>query len=233
MIRRRSKNLFSAAWIVLVGVAGNAGADILTFSDATGLAATNWSKPVTFPLFDPSLGTLNRVEIDLGGWVASFARFESMDAGPATIETVVSADITLQRPDASTLVTISPSVTRIEDVSAFDGVVDFSGSSGRKYNLSASAFESMNTTESADLMLFTGMGDILLPVEAVGFAASGGAGNLLAMFSTYASGGVSVTYHFTPIPAPSAALLGAMGMSFIVLASHRRKNRAGQGGLRG
>ena len=182
-----------------LALAGSASANIATvqYDDTVNLASTNWNDTVSFPQFDPNLGTLLSVTFELGGHVEGSAKFESLDNAPATVTMNLAAEIDLQRPDLSSLVTVLPLAATNDNVLAFDGVIDFLGDSGRTYeDLSGDDMESSVTTDSNDLNLFTGNGTIDLPVSATGASNGSGAGNLILQFATSASASVTVIYEY-------------------------------------
>jgi hypothetical protein len=176
---------------------------------------TNWNTAVTIPKFDPTVGDLVRVRWRIIGQVSGSASFESLDAASATITTSLSASIALTRPDTSLLSVAIPVVNNSDSVTAYDGVIDFGGTSGKTYaGLAGSALATSSSTAAADLALFTAAapGDtISLPVSAMGMSSGSGAGNLLLLFETFASASVRVCYEYTFIPAPSAMGLLAVG----------------------
>lgn len=207
------------AAFVVAALAGAAVANETISYDATfNMARTNWDANLVIPKFDPALGTLVRVSWTLNGDVTGSASFESLDAADATITTSLAATITMYRPDNSVLDVVIPVVNNTDSATAFDGTVDFGGTSGKAYeNLSGSDTASDNTTDNADLALFsaTFLGEtITLPVGAVGSSSGSGAGNLLLLFNTFAGADVKVVYEYELIPAPGAlALLGLGGLA--------------------
>ena len=82
-----------------LALAGSASANIATvqYDDTVNLASTNWNDTVSFPQFDPNLGTLLSVTFELGGHVEGSAKFESLDNAPATVTMNLAAEIDLQR----------------------------------------------------------------------------------------------------------------------------------------
>lgn len=195
--------------------AGVARADQISFMDTVPLQPTNFNSSVTIPKFDPNLGVLTKVIFKLDGHVEGTAKFESLDSEPAVIDMELAAQITLQRPDMSTLVVSLPLVMTSDNATAFDGLVDFDGTSGKTYaGLMADDLEMAMTMDPGDLALFTGVGDISLPVLAMGASTGSGAGNLLLQFNTSASAGVMVTYCYIPEPA-TVALCGVGALGFI------------------
>jgi hypothetical protein len=173
----------------------------LTFSDSIPVTNTNWSLSVTLPKFDPALGTLQTVTLTLDGHIEGQAAVESTDASPTTITTMFQANLTLARPDMSILAVVIPQVTNMANLSPFDGVIDFRGTSGITYpNLMQNASQSVTSPPPAsDLPLFTGTGTITLPVTAVGTSTAIGSGNVITQFATRASAVVTVVYQFAPV----------------------------------
>jgi len=183
-------------------VASVASAETIVHVDTVPIAPTNWNNVMEIPKFDPSLGTLTGIEFELLGMIRGDIRFESLDALPATIHVWLQAQIKLSRPDMSELVVALPVEEDEEEVSAYDGVLDFGGTSGRTYlDVPAEATVSMiSPPPESDLALFTGEGVIALPIRAEGRSRATGAGNLVARFATRASAELTVTYTYTPVP---------------------------------
>ncbi len=196
-------------WLPALGLGllcGSASAQTQTVchTDSIPLALTNWSSSLTFPKFDPDLGVLVGIEFELSGTAAGSARFESLDAAPATINTSFQTTLTLTRPDLSVLVIATPIAQFSDNVTAFDGAIDFGGTSGRTYdNISVTEVEtSLSPPPLSDLALFTGPGGnpgtITLPVTAAGSSVASGAGNLITQFSSQAAASVQVCYIYAP-----------------------------------
>ncbi|MFN0243837.1 MAG: choice-of-anchor E domain-containing protein [Planctomycetota bacterium] len=176
----------------------------MSFSDSVPVQTTDWTNSVTLSKFDPALGILTGLRIDLGGHIEGSIFFESQDPQPQTVTTNLQATIELSRPDASLIVSASPQVSHVDAVGAFDGLVDFGGDSGKTYsNQSQDVTVSHSSPPPrSDLPLFTGSsgapGTIVLGVRAVGHSAATGSGNITQGFQTFASAVVTVTYFFAP-----------------------------------
>ncbi len=187
----------------------------------TGLQTTNFTSSLTVPRFNTNLGTLTSVGIEFAGGVNSTIAFESRDAGPSTVTGTASATVTLTRPDSTRLAVVLPTNTRSQSVTAFDGTIDFAGTSGNTFSNVAGSLTAplVTLTSASDLALFSsnGASNILLPVTGAGSSSASGAGNLVVQISTQASGSAFVTYTYnaptpppTGVPEPaSMALLGA------------------------
>jgi hypothetical protein len=201
--------------------AASAQAATISYNDSIPLSSTNWNSSVSIPLFNPGLGTLTSIDFYLEGYVEGSAKFESLDAAPATITMNLAANINLQRPDLSNLAVVLPLAATIDNVTAHDGVIDFGGTSGKTYPM-LSDLDSTTTSSPpplSDLVLFTGIGNILLPVSAMGSSSGSGAGNLLQQFNTSASAFVEVTYHYD---VPEPATISLLGLGALALIRRRR-----------
>lgn len=169
----------------------------ITYSASVSLSPTNWSTTMSFPKYDLDPACLQSICFELNGHVEGSAKFESMDAGPATVAMSLQSTITLKRPDNTTLVVVIPLANTSDNVTAFDNVIDFGGTSGKTYSgLSGNATDTKCTTAPADLALFSGTGNIALPITAAGTSYGSGAGNLILQFATSASAGATVTYTY-------------------------------------
>ncbi|MBK9129528.1 MAG: choice-of-anchor E domain-containing protein [Phycisphaerales bacterium] len=171
------------------------------------LQFTNWASSVSFPRFDPNTGILVGVQVTLSSDVEVSAQYESLDAAPALVTLVRSADLFVFRPGAPTppaLVTVSPSNSIQQQASAFDGVLDFRGTSGGM--IPPTTFSDVSTVNlpppASDLALFTGPagnpGIITLPVTAQGASQAFGPGNIASQFTTRAGVNVQVCYLYYP-----------------------------------
>ena len=192
----------SAALAAGAALAANAAAtgSTLTFSSSIPVTNTNWSLSVSLPKFDPAQGVLNSVTLTLDGHIEGQAAVESTDASQTTITTQFRADITLARPDNSVIAIVIPQVDNMVTLASFDGTIDFAGPSGMTFaNLMQNASQSVTSPPPiSDLALYTGVGNIVLPVTAVGTSIATGSGNVITQFTTKASAVVTIVYQFTP-----------------------------------
>jgi len=194
----------ACAGALLLLPAAVASAATQTFTDSVSLQTTNWSDSVTVPKFDPRLGQLQQVRLAFLGHVEGDVRFESLDAAPATVTSELRSEISLRRPDRSPIVVSLPASSHSTSLSAFDGALDFAGTSGRDFpDEVAEDDQSAALSSPADRALFTASSaeeNITLPVDAVGRSTATGAGNLTAQFQTSASASLTVTYVYNAVP---------------------------------
>ena len=178
-------------------------ADVLTHVVDVPLQTTTWTQVASIPRFNPGFGVLQGVELSIATHIEGTARFENRDPAPATIVTDFSATVRVRRPDTQgAIVTLNPSFHSSDAVSAFDGVIDFGGTSGRTFSglnvdLDGS-FVPPLPLNPADHALFVGGGNILFTVVASGTSSASGSGNLIVNFQQRASARMTVTYVYEP-----------------------------------
>ncbi|WP_020465971.1 choice-of-anchor E domain-containing protein [Singulisphaera acidiphila] len=159
---------------------------------------TNYTKSATIPQFDPSLGTLTSVDVTFAGTLASQIRVESRDANPMTVTGHTEGTLVVQAPGIADLM-LRPTSTVTFPASAYDGVPDFGGTSGKDFgNVSADDTKSVTLTTPGDLAAYTGTGTVPFSVGAASSSAAAGPGNLLTEISSTAAATVNVVYHYLP-----------------------------------
>ncbi len=159
---------------------------------------TNFTRTTSLPKFDPSLGQLMGVEIRVAASVEGSARIESLDAEPSLVSTQFAVDITLRQDDASVTMLMVPIADFLDSLQAFDGVVDFGGTSGITHAGIQAADGSTVVVPMTpkNLALFRGPGMIDFVADAAGSSLATGAGNLQTQFETRAGIDVQVCYTF-------------------------------------
>jgi len=154
---------------------------------------TDWSLTNSVPQFDPALGTLTNVTVTVSANVQSTFYVENRDRrawdATATAHATVSASVDVLLTSAL----IEPAHT--QNLTAFDGVTDFAGTSGFTVSDSASG---SNSSSTASVAPFVGVGTVPLTASAVATASYVGSGTYDFGVATSASAFVTVTYDFTP-----------------------------------
>jgi len=216
------KSIFLFALACLLGGVTSAQASMMSFSKNHSLSTTNWLDAFTFAKFNTSLGTLTSVKFELSGLVSGIGRAESKDADPSDVTMDLTARIMLKRPDGTSVVIINPVYLQEFSFSAFDGTVDFAGTSGASTGLvtSSKALDSFTSSGAADLALFSSAGNemVTLDLKATGKSFATGAGNLVVDIATSAASAATVTYIYTAVPVniaepeTSSMLLGGLGL---------------------
>jgi hypothetical protein len=155
-----------------------------------------------FPKFDLADLCLTGVCVTLDGHEFGFVGLENYEAFPKTLTSVFTAKLSLLRPDLSPLVAVQPVVPTSDPVTAFDGVVDYAGTSGLTITgLAAAAADSLCLSSPADLALFSGAGTIGLPCTALNLCTQSGANSWTFGIQTYAVG--KVTYNYVDCATPA------------------------------
>ncbi len=219
----RKLSLLAALAASLVATSATADTQMISFSDSIPSQTTSFDDTLTIPLFDSTLGELCEVKLVLLGDVSGTASYENLDTSPANITLSLIATLTLQRPDLSFLVDVVPLANQLDSPSAFDGMIDFGGTSGNSFTgLSGNAMDMVVLTDALDLALFTGVGSLSLPVSAAGMSNASGGGNIISQFSTSAGAGVEVTYTYKTAPVPEPTSIAVVGLGLVGVLAVRR-----------
>lgn len=204
-------------------MASGASAASVTYTDSVGLSATNFSGlTLSVPQFDGSLGVLQSIDFTLNGLVEGVAEVESRDALPAVINLDLGAEITASTTAINILAVVLPVASETFNATAFDGSIDFGGTSGVTYGALSASDSDTRTLTGSDMAEFIGAGSVDIFLAATGQSSATGPGNVISSFTTDAGGDIEVTYNFddptTPIPLPAAGwmlIAGLAGLSFV------------------
>lgn len=212
---------------LIVGAGTMASAATISFTSDLADQRTNFSgAAIGVQQFDASLGTLESVEISLEGRVSGGARYESEDAAPGSIDLNLAAMVSLSTNALGQIIVTLPTITEIVNVTAFDGLFDFAGTSGGSV-AGLTSSDTKSTTLLSGFAEFIGSGLVDLQLGGLGVSTATGPGNLTTGFQTYAGGEVTVTYTYTdapaPVPLPAGMPLMLLGMGALGLAAKRRK----------
>lgn len=174
------------------------GYSTVVYCDEVPTEVTDWTRNLTLPKFDPSLGTLLKVDLTFDLNVTQNISFENKGSGAGTI-TVDSEGVLLVTTPDSDMASVNVSRIFSEDVEAFDGTRDFSGLSG--CNFTGVTFNESVTRSYVDLPDFTAgfSGEtIALPVTATVRSMIRGPGDYISMINSRAGSKVCVVYTYEP-----------------------------------
>lgn len=190
------KSLLAGAAAVSMACAGTSlGAGTQTEGPFNDIFAetTNWGpENLTVPQFDDMGGTrtLLCVIIDWNAGVAGSAQAESQDNAPSLITATLAADITLNGPSGFSENPM-PSDSEMFNATAFDGAIDFGGTSGVTFpNLAGNEGGQTTFTLPADLLPFIGNGTVDFVATANAMSTATGPGNVAQVFMTDASASI-------------------------------------------
>ncbi|MDD4651607.1 MAG: choice-of-anchor E domain-containing protein [Methanothrix sp.] len=126
--------------LILIITFTGAGAEDLIFCDSVPLKNTNWADNFTLPKFDPEMGVLKAVEIDIDVNMTLNTRAENLDKSnsSSSISSAAKSELVLILPNSEEI-KANASLATSRDLPPFDGVNDFSGPSGLNLTESASS----------------------------------------------------------------------------------------------
>ena len=209
-LRSFATSLTAALFLSLGTFAAPAQAGSVTYASPYPLSPYLGSSPYAFvatdfPRFDVPGVCLISVCVKLDGLVTGSVSFENYDNFPKTVTTTFTAKIELKRPDLTPLVSVQPAVSTSDPVPAFDGVVDYAGTSGLTHSgLLASVADSLCMTDAANLALFSGPGTISLPCTATNLSTQSGANSWSFAIKAAAVATITYTYAECAVPARPA-----------------------------
>ncbi len=185
-------------------------ADQLCVATDVPLTATNWNTTVVIPRFDPALGTLNVVDVCVTGQMLGNYNVESPVDAPNQVIGAAQVDVSLGRPNMSVILTAMPVQIVVDNFTAFDGTIDFRGTSGAMHpGLTAIVTAQVYLTGATDLALFSGAagnpGTVMLPTIGQGAGTATGSGHIITQFQLQAAAMISICYDYTPVAAPYCA----------------------------
>mgnify|MGYP001043939402 CR=1 FL=1 len=211
--------------MMLVSLVGASSAAIKTFTDSTGVVDTGWSGELRLQQFDPAWGTLNDIRVTYEGRLIASVSFENRDRRPATISTTVASNMTIGIPRyAMHTIEMAP-LTRTYNAEAYDGVLDFGGTSGHTYADHVIQDSIATASLMYDSEYWKGSNFVIIPVDASGTAYGSGAANLVLAFGLQAVGTARVDYYYTPVPEPSGLLTLLPGAAGLVGAMRFRRRK--------
>ncbi|MDA1208609.1 MAG: choice-of-anchor E domain-containing protein [bacterium] len=140
--------------------------NLFSASQSIAKQPTNWTGSITLPKFNER-GVLTGLRITMQSKTDWTLEVESLDVKEATVLSGINTYISVLRPNLSRLFTHSPSLERRDDFTAYDGSVDYGGTSENTHTFSSDDPETRDISLSdIDAILFTGIGLIDLPITA-------------------------------------------------------------------
>ena len=117
--------VFFSPWLL------SASAEQIDYCDFIPEMYAGWSSNVTLPKFDPEMGTLREVELSCEMNLSQEVMIENENPKPANFTLMLAGELTVGLPSSDSLY-ISFNRSTSGNLSQYDGVSDYSGSSGTK-----------------------------------------------------------------------------------------------------
>ena len=186
---------------VLAGPAGAAGTE--TYRSEIPETKTQWGpQTLSVSKFDPALGVLDHVTVELGVSVTADGKVENTSPRADTrLTLILGGELELETPQElidlgfPTLVTAERS--EATPLPAYDGDTDFVGPSGRQLiDIKSSETYSATFTDPAQFGPFVGLGALEIPAAAYATSLARAGGNVDSQFTTQLGTTLSVTYSY-------------------------------------
>ena len=188
---------------------------------------TNWTKTLQLPAFDPSLGILTQVKLTYTGEALQTAKGENLSGGAAPFSYNVTTTLTLAKAMEPMLFSPAPITLAGSGTSgAFDGTIDFGGSSGFNFTQDITTSGIFTNSSAATLAQYTGLGMIDFTGTATATSSVTGSGAFVSQTISKASASLGLEYTFTPIPEPSTCAL-IIGLAAFGCVTFRRRKAFG------
>jgi hypothetical protein len=209
----------------------SAGADVVTETGSLSIDTTTGgsSDTLSFAQFNSALGTLTGISVELMGTANSVYSVATNSTTPFTTTGTSSTTLTLSGAGLNSLST--PTLT----ASVTGGSVNASPSSSTFVETyfpgSPSEFDLLGTVASGSLGAYIGSGSASVLAQFSNFTSSGTSTNPAGSFAGaggggQASGDLTVTFDYTPVPLPPALPLLLSGFAALGLLAKRRRGAA-------
>jgi hypothetical protein len=217
-------------------LANPASAALSTISVTTSLSpqtADFSNQPLAFQQFDSGLGNLKSVRIIVHGNSTLTQQFENTSDQDLNIHSHQTVDFILELPDAATqILEDREAVSHSYSLSAFDGNVDFGGTSGSTTQYGITTTNQKLLKDQAKLAMFTGSGlaDIFLSATTTFQASKKTTDQLLAQAQALAGADVTIIYSYiaaAPEPGCYGLSGGVIALVFAFYRIRLQKNRGG------
>lgn len=187
--------------------------DVICHTETLAFTHTNFTKDLNVPQFDPALGTLDLVTLQIALGQESTVKAELLHPDqPGLYEYQLTWDVAMTGLGGQSLLQLVNGAGTSGELTAFDGVLDYDGTSGFTdfYSDDDNDFRYF-TSGMPEFISFIGAGSIPFTVDGQALLTMSGTGAPFdVVHETGATARVEVCYEFIPIPEPvSVAFLGA------------------------
>jgi len=146
--------------------------------------------------FDPSLGTLQSIQIKVDGRIISDIKIENLDDQSSPVSGTVSGNVLLSGPGFNLNVNIAGNAAISQTLAAYDGSTDFGGSSGVSLGSKTATGSNTQILTGSAMGDYIGTGTVNLSFLAQATTQASGGGNLMANITNQGGGTVTVTYSY-------------------------------------
>jgi hypothetical protein len=168
----------------------------LTKTVSFGPTQTNFNLQGLLEKFDPSLGTLQSIELQHSGSITSEIEVENFsNISESDISGTVSGTMTLTAPGVNDVLNISGYAGAFH-ASTYDGVTDFAGASGESFGEQTADGSNTITLTGAGMDAYIGIGTANVSEAAVATSNATGGGNLDVRVRSTGASTITVTYHY-------------------------------------
>lgn len=193
-----------------------AAADTISYSQSVPQQYTDFAAVISLPQFNPALGTLTQVDLQISADMLANALIENHSNTTATFSMTLTESASVVPPFGSLITASANSIPTTPQVAApFDGVpytVDPNGADTVHWTINQTGVTNNRIyTVPADLAVFTGL--LSLNYTVIGDSSvslSGTTANFVAESSSKAGATVTVTYTYVPEPGSLALLIGGL-----------------------
>lgn len=171
------------------------GYSTVVYCDEVPTALTDWTKNFTLPMFDPSQGTLLKVDLTFDLNITQDIFFENKGSGAGAITMDSGVVLLATTPDSNTT-SVNVSNIFCEDVEAFDGIEDFSGPSGCNFTVTTNKSVTRSCAGLSDFIAGSPGEAIVIPATVTTGVEAAGSGGHILRFVTHAGSKACVAYTY-------------------------------------